>query len=73
MCEMSTSLAGDGTLSIYLDGAAEPLAQYSAEGDKSIAFECASGKHTLRFEFTGEGYADLIRLKKHTGAILTVR
>jgi hypothetical protein len=73
LCEMSTSLAGDGTLSIYLDGAAEPLAQYSAEGDKSIAFECASGKHTLRFEFTGEGYADLIRLKKHTGAILTVR
>ncbi|MBO5751489.1 MAG: hypothetical protein J6R80_03700 [Kiritimatiellae bacterium] len=73
MCEVNISLAGSGTCYIYNEGAAEPLAQLTGEGTKSVAFECESGTHTMRFEFEGEGYADILGLKKHVGAILTVR
>ncbi|MBQ6915006.1 MAG: hypothetical protein IJQ65_04735, partial [Kiritimatiellae bacterium] len=69
--EMGLGVSGSGTLTVYRAGVEEPLATLTeADGMSCVRFESDSTLNTLRFEFSGEGHADLSDFKRAAGTII---
>ena len=68
----SAAVAGDGVLSIVLDG--EPFASLnSGDGAQTFTLPADVGTRVLDFQYSGEGYAELSKFSRNTGAIIFLR
>ena len=67
--QIDATLAGTGTLSVYLDGAL--LGTLSASGE--LSFVDKTGSNTLEFRYSGEGSVSSLRLLRLTGTSLVFR
>ena len=66
---IAASLAGTGTLSVYLDGTL--LGTLSASGE--LSFMDRTGLNTLEFRYSGEGSVTALSLQRLTGTSLVFR
>ena len=66
---IAASLAGTGTLSVYLDGTL--LGTLSASGE--LSFVDRTGPNTLTFRYSGEGSVTALSLQRLTGTSLVFR
>ena len=66
---VAASLAGMGTLSVYLDGTL--LGTLSASGE--LSFVDRTGPNTLTFRYSGEGSVTALSLQRLTGTSLVFR